>query len=318
MGQQRRHVPAFDEVHAVGDAQLVGNAPGDALVIDDTGGQRMVLHHQPRIAAGMAGERAHHVLEHILHVAERRVIADLRIAVQLQGQQEGAVTIARHLTDHLGIATLGIEQANALANVARILHRRVERRVGLVMGEHHFVQRAADVIHHVVQGPGGKGQAKCIAVVITRDVLAHLPIPLRIPGQQRVIVHAVALKGDPVGAEVAFLEHVHADPQRLGQRHRRLMHWTAVAEQHHVGDVLRLEAVAVEIRQLLGARRIKLQRTAAVQGIAHVETDGLDPLSFVAQGLGQAREKRRTDALQKQKRVARLDRHRTQRALTGN
>ncbi|MNI77294.1 hypothetical protein D3C73_1335760 [compost metagenome] len=133
-----------------------------------------------------------------------------------------------------------------------------------------------------------------------------------------MIVHAVALKGDPVGAEVTFLEHVHADPQRLGQRHRRLMHWTAVAEQHHVGDVLRLEAVAVEIRQLLGARRIKYARTGAIQGIAHVEADGLDPLTFVAQGLGQARKKRRTDALQEQERVTRLHPYRAWGALQGN
>ncbi|MNF72519.1 hypothetical protein D3C84_544990 [compost metagenome] len=213
MGQQRRHVPAFEEVHAVGDAELVGNASGDAVVVDDPRRQRMVLDCQPRVTAGMLDERAHHMLEHILHVLEWRMVADLRIAVQLQRQQEGAMAVACHFTGHFRVVALGADQAKALANVARILHGCVERCVGLVMGEHRFVQRATDVIHHVVKGPGSEGQTKRVAVVITRDVFAHFPIPLRIPGKQRVTVYAIALKGDPVRTEVTLLEHVHANAQ---------------------------------------------------------------------------------------------------------
>ncbi|MNF72520.1 hypothetical protein D3C84_545000 [compost metagenome] len=89
------------------------------------------------------------------------------------------------------------------------------------------------------------------------------------------------------------------------------MHRAAIAEQHHIGDVLRLETVAVKVRQLVGGRRIKNARAAAVQDVAHIEIDGLDQLSLGPQCLHQPRKKRRTDALQEQERVAWFHRYYT-------
>ncbi len=58
-------------------------------------------------------------------------------------------------------------------------------------------------------------------------------------GQARVAVHAVALAGDPVRPEVALLEHMDSDAQRLQRLDRRPVIGSAVAIEDDVGHAAR-------------------------------------------------------------------------------
>ncbi|MNE40369.1 hypothetical protein D3C80_1343840 [compost metagenome] len=208
------------------------------------------------------------------------------------------------------VAPRGKQQAYALADETGIFRGRTVRCMGAVVGEAQFVQCAAAVVEHVMGGTGDEGQLERVAIVIARNVLADVAVPVGVAWQARVVVHAVALQGDPVGAEVTFLEHMHTNALQPGQGHRRAMHGTAVTEQHQVGDLVVVEILAVERLQFLRVRRIDAARTGAVQQVADVEADAVHAMVDRPQGLGQSGEERRADTLQKQKAVARMRRRR--------
>ena len=60
-------------------------------------------------------------------------------------------------------------------------------------------------------------------------------------------VGAVPLQRDPVGAEIAFLEHVHRDAARAGEIDRHAVIGAAIAEQDDVGDAALVQERAEEI-----------------------------------------------------------------------
>ncbi|MNW05233.1 hypothetical protein D3C71_2014500 [compost metagenome] len=88
-----------------------------------------------------------------------------------------------------------------------------------------------------MRGTCRERQLERVAILVARNVLAHIAVPLRVTWQTRVVVDPVALQRHPIGPKVAFLEHVHANTRQPRQGHGRAVYRAAVAEQHQVGDI---------------------------------------------------------------------------------
>ena len=120
--------------------------------------------------------------------------------------------------------------------------------VAAVRQEHEpVIERAVeDVLAHVAparrrRGRLGAGLAEGGAHVV--QAAAHQP---------RMPVGAAALVGDPVGAQVALLEHMHGEAGRAGDGHRLRMDRPRVAVEHQVGDAVPGEDPATGLRPAPG------------------------------------------------------------------
>ncbi|MNC72868.1 hypothetical protein D3C75_1239840 [compost metagenome] len=74
----------------------------------------------------------------------------------------------------------GTQQAHALADETGVLHGGVERGMGAVAREAQPVQRAAGVVQHIVRGTCRERQLERVAILVARNVLAHIAVPLRV------------------------------------------------------------------------------------------------------------------------------------------
>ncbi|MNP37045.1 hypothetical protein D3C76_1304690 [compost metagenome] len=105
---------------------------------------------------------------------------------------------------------------------------------------------------------------------------------------------------------------MHAHAMAACQRHCPSMHRATVAEQHQVSDVQAAEHLGEPWLAVFGAARAVQGRAAgAIQRVADTETHAVHTLADAAQGVGQACEERRTDALQEQEVVSRDAQQRT-------
>jgi hypothetical protein len=137
-----------------------------------------------------------------------------------------------------------------------------------------------------------------------RQLAGEIPDLLRPFGQGRVAVHTARFAGDPVGPDIALLEHVDAHAHRSGDQHRRLMVGTAIPEQHDVGDGMRAD-IGLEIGlPAVALAAVVIRRMGPEQPVAGREVDAPHPVTAFAQGGAEHREERGGDPLQEQERGA--------------
>src|SRR5574343_931296 len=114
-------------------------------------------------------------------------------------------------------------------------------------------------------------------------------------------IHPLALQRHPVRPEIPFFKNMRADTQGFGMLDGRSMNRSPVAEQNLVGNpVPAIESVQKIAQILRSTTKISRFPAAPVGQVASGEID-LEHLMIVGQqAIGQAREKRRANALQKE------------------
>jgi hypothetical protein len=77
----------------------------------------------------------------------------------------------------------------------------------------------------------------------------------RIARQAGIAVHPVAFQRQPVGADIAFLEHMHTHAHQPRHLVRHHVHGAAIAEQHQIGDPSRRRKASTNSGQLAALPR---------------------------------------------------------------
>ncbi len=186
---------------------------------------------------------------------------------------------------------------------------------GIGRGEENLVHVVPD---RPVDQPGGRPPHVQVPVGQLGQRLAVGAIEARVPRAGRIGVHALGLKGDPLGPEIAFLENMNPEAAAFRGRDRGHVHFDAVVEDHEIGDfMVGVEAVDPVGPCLFGGAVGGVRaEISPVRKIAAVENDLAYFEAARAQGLGDFREERTERTAQEQE-VA-LARSRTTQSVTDN
>lgn len=228
--------------------------PGDqAGVVDQSHVQRVILDAKPAVARRPSGEGGHDVLNDLGHAGEVGVIANLGVAVELQGQHEVGPWLVDEGRDAPGVPGLPEAQLGEALEIAGVLDRRRDRRMVAIAGKEDGVAESRQVIKHIMGGAHAKRRAEPRRPRERRQAWCDLAKPGGILGQQRMAVHPLLLEGDPEGAEIALLEHMATHAIGACRGDGGPVYGALVAKEHLVGH-------SVALAYLLEKRRQRRQR----------------------------------------------------------
>ncbi len=260
-----------------------------------------MLDQEARIAGTMLRKSLKHLFDKGGDALVVRV-HNLKIAMQLQRHQE-EVTAPRAggLVHNAALfASVGLLAPTA-AGPGKGLPDDPQVAMVLVVRIAKLCRRECTGVDNALPGEGTKGAADLLGFG-RRPHLGYRPaIQLRVFRHRGVAVYAVALKGDVIRAQVAFLKDPDRNTELAGNRNHRLVHGPAIADQKHrvnlsLGDKLAEVGRPLIHRIAIGDRLL----AAKEDGIAAIEIDLSDASTVRSKLVGKALEERTNRSLQKQ------------------
>ena len=299
---QQVDVAVLDEHHAAIQPQPGRDLRRHRPPVPQAVVQRVPLHDQVQPCRGMARERGQDFRDRCLDPGIGRVHPDLVVAVQLQREHhEGPPGALQPAADGIGPPPGRLAPGQA-AQPAGILHHRVPGPVGPVAREQRAQRHGCQVVGQVLPRPAAEAGGHALRRIgRRRQGGGGVQVVLRVPRQAGQAVDAADLQRHPVGAHVAFLEHMHLHQPLRGQGAGGLVQRPAVAEQHDVGDAAALQQ-RLQVGGPAGQAAAVVHRTGPPpkQPVAAMEVDAVDAVAAGRQCVAQVAEERAGQALKEQ------------------
>ncbi len=307
--QERAQIAAVENDEPVGDPELDSEVTGNRGPVDQPAVEWMELDDQPRRRGRMTGEGGEDVLDRQMHRAKRRVHAHLVIAIQLQRKKKQRAGAAADTFDRRRRAPLGAAHQRQAAQPTGILDQLIIGTVRRVMREPPHSGHRGRCVEHVLDRPAAKAARHRWRVAPGRQRTGAFAIPVRIPRQRRMTIDPAFLEGDPIGPQIALLDHVNSQSAPLGDADGSSVQRPAIAEQNYVADRPVDDQPVEKLRPFFRtAAKIHSARQPPECPIAAVEINPVNRVAALDERLPEALEKSRGHPLQEKKAPAGVDR----------
>ena len=306
--QKRAQIAAVENDETVGYSKLDGEVPRDGKPVDQPAVERMELDDQPRRRGRMTGEGSEDVLDRQMHRAKRRVHSHLVVAIQLQRKKKERAGAAADTFDRRGRAPLGVAHQRQAPKPTGILDQLIIGTVRRVMREPPHSGRRGRCVEHVLDRPAAKAARYGWRVTPGRQRTGAFAIPVWIPRQRGMTVDPAFLEGDPIGPQIALLDHMNSQCAPLGDADGSSVQRPAIAEQDNVADRPLDDQPIEKLRPFFRtAAKIHGSRQPPECSIAAVEINPVNRVAALDERLSETLEKSRRHPLQEKKAPAGLD-----------
>ena len=252
------------------------------------------------LAAAAARKRGDDLADRFAHIAKGRMGADLEIGRQLQRKQE--ISPGRGLQPSLvgGARPPGDEALTAGPYPAGVFGQGVGNPVIAIARVTHPAKHQRQVIGDVEDGDQPERRVKPRRQIGRRKFLGQRADRRRLAREARIGRHAVAFEGDPVGPDIAEIGR--GDGDAAGPRLFRRDHviGPAIAVQHQIGDLMRLQHLADKAAPRVEMAAEMGRRQAPEQLVAEMQVDPVHAMAAGDQGAAQPVEEIGDRPLQKQ------------------
>ncbi len=276
------------------------------LVADVTSVHGVVLEQQHIFAAGMLGKRVHHLCHHLLDTAQIRMLADLEVLGDLQGNEEDMSLVCRQGFQQTAICPAVAPLHQAAGNPAAGLLVKAPGSVIDEVGVAPAKQALVDVVAAGIPGSSGKGLAH-----LQRRLVGLRPLHLRqlvTLGIERAEgVDPSLLQGHVVGAQVPLFHGPDGNLFLLADANGLQMVITAVTVADQAVDTVALdEAAKKSVPALRFAGKALVMADTGPALIPTVEMDLVHLMAGIAQHLAQGLKEGAQRSLQQQNLHVRL------------
>src|SRR5260370_41800391 len=163
-------------------------------------------------------------------------------------------------------------------------------------------------VEHILDRPAAKASRHRWRVAPGRQRTGAFAIPSWIPRQRGMTVDPAFLEGDPIGAQVALLDHVNSQGTPLGDADGSSVQRPAIAKQNDVADRPLDNQPVEKLRPFLRtAAKIHGSRQAPECSIAAVEINPVNRVTAPDESLSETLDKSRCHPLPKKKAPAGAD-----------